>query len=338
MQNKRSGPYSSYSSSKDVMASGLASSSASQVSQALAESPRTIHPLVQPMLSSPSAIDFDTQRSFSVLSQHILKLEQEITNLKQAQNASTASSSREASSSPPASTGVEEHPVTVLNNAASADADVQLSSQLKRMTLSSNHSRHFGPSSTMSLIGVALQVGEEKNRSKIPDDNHTFRRPQFWSVHPWEYIPEEEAPIQDFPHPELMHELVSLFFEHVNPHFPLLHQPTFEKGIKKGLHLTDHNFGSTLLGVCAVASRYTDNPGVLLEGNDSRFAAGWKCYDLDLPVECDDEYWEPVDPLLAPQQPPGKPTKLSSFIAFIKLMEILEHAQRTLVSLPLGLK
>ncbi|KAK1231046.1 Gypsy retrotransposon integrase-like protein 1 [Marasmius sp. AFHP31] len=56
-------------------------------------------------------------------------------------------------------------------------------------------------------------------------------------------------------------------------------------------------------------------------------------FDLELPVECDDEYWEHEDPEKAFQQPPGKPSTLSSFIATIKLCEILAMVLRTMYPL-----
>ena len=55
-------------------------------------------------------------------------------------------------------------------------------------------------------------------------------------------------------------------------------------------------------------------------------------FDLDLPAECDDEYWSPLDPKDAFKQPPGKPSKLSYFIAYLKLSQILAFALRTIVS------
>lgn len=55
-------------------------------------------------------------------------------------------------------------------------------------------------------------------------------------------------------------------------------------------------------------------------------------FDLDLPVECDDEYWSPEDPKDAFTQPPGKPSKMSYFIAYLKLSQILAFALRTIVS------
>ena len=55
-------------------------------------------------------------------------------------------------------------------------------------------------------------------------------------------------------------------------------------------------------------------------------------FDLDLPVECDDEYWSPPDPKDAFKQPSGKPSKMSYFIAYLKLSQILAFALRTIVS------
>ncbi|KAF9647006.1 hypothetical protein BDM02DRAFT_3188339 [Thelephora ganbajun] len=56
-------------------------------------------------------------------------------------------------------------------------------------------------------------------------------------------------------------------------------------------------------------------------------------FDLDLPVECDDEYWSPPDPKDAFKQPPGKPSKMSYFIAYLKLSQILAFALRTIYSI-----
>jgi hypothetical protein len=58
-------------------------------------------------------------------------------------------------------------------------------------------------------------------------------------------------------------------------------------------------------------------------------------YDVDYPVDCDDEYWEPADPAMAFKQPEGKPSLVSYTIAYLKLMEILGMAQDTIVSLTL---
>jgi hypothetical protein len=56
-------------------------------------------------------------------------------------------------------------------------------------------------------------------------------------------------------------------------------------------------------------------------------------FDVDLPIDCDDEYWEDPDPEKALKQPPSKPSKLTCFILFLKLCQILGFALRTLVGI-----
>ncbi|KAK7034648.1 Gypsy retrotransposon integrase-like protein 1 [Paramarasmius palmivorus] len=53
-------------------------------------------------------------------------------------------------------------------------------------------------------------------------------------------------------------------------------------------------------------------------------------YDLDLPVDCDDEYWEHPDPEMAFKQPPGVPSKSAFWVQFVKLLDIFGFAQRTI--------
>ncbi|KAK7466198.1 Gypsy retrotransposon integrase-like protein 1 [Stygiomarasmius scandens] len=56
-------------------------------------------------------------------------------------------------------------------------------------------------------------------------------------------------------------------------------------------------------------------------------------YDLDLPIECDDEYWEHPDPSKAFRQPPGKPSTVSAFVLTLKLNRILAFALRTIYAI-----
>ncbi|KAJ3841906.1 fungal-specific transcription factor domain-containing protein [Lentinula raphanica] len=46
-------------------------------------------------------------------------------------------------------------------------------------------------------------------------------------------------------------------------------------------------------------------------------------FDTELPIDCDDEYWENPDPNLSFQQPPGIPSSTSYWISLLKLMNIL---------------
>jgi hypothetical protein len=57
-------------------------------------------------------------------------------------------------------------------------------------------------------------------------------------------------------------------------------------------------------------------------------------FDVDLPTEIDDEYWEnELEPEQAFKQPVGKPSVLSYFVSIIKLIQILAVALRTIYSI-----
>ncbi|KAJ7224319.1 fungal-specific transcription factor domain-containing protein [Mycena pura] len=56
-------------------------------------------------------------------------------------------------------------------------------------------------------------------------------------------------------------------------------------------------------------------------------------FDLDFPIDCDDEYWDSLDPAMAFQQPKGKPSRISAFIAFLRLCHVLSFALRTIYSI-----
>lgn len=57
-----------------------------------------------------------------------------------------------------------------------------------------------------------------------------------------------------------------------------------------------------------------------------------RSFDLDLPTECDDEYWLHPDPEQVFKQPPGKPSSIAFFNCYIRLHQILAFALRTIVS------
>jgi hypothetical protein len=104
---------------------------------------------------------------------------------------------------------------------------------------------------------------------------HSFVFPKKWE---FTLSSEHERPKYIYPDDDLMHELVSLYFDRTSYYFPILHRPTFERAVADKLHERDDLFGATLLLVCAVASRFSDDPRVLLEGADSLHSSGWKWF------------------------------------------------------------
>ncbi|KAK1221321.1 Gypsy retrotransposon integrase-like protein 1 [Marasmius sp. AFHP31] len=336
-------------------------------------------------------------------------------------------SSASATTSPPASNDVPEaEPGEV------EDSIDQLAAELRQVTLS-HQKRHFGKSSNFMLVQSAMDA----RRDALGDRAFTFaifkqcQRPDFWKPFPWQQSVEIKVTPFVFPEDDLLRDLIEIYFTRHNPFFPLLHRPTFERLIKEGLHLSNRSFGATVLAICAVASRQSNDPRTLCEGTTSEHSLGWKYFrqiplirdsfteppsiydiqlcslavfylqttstpeaawtmvgigirsaqemglhrrsassdntvedelwkrafwllisidlfmsaflgrprattpddfDCDLPSECDDEYWETPDPKQAFVQPTGKPSILSFFVTFIKLLDIVGFGQRTLYS------
>jgi len=60
---------------------------------------------------------------------------------------------------------------------------------------------------------------------------------------------------------------------------PLLHRPTFDKGIADEFYWRNSGFGATVLLVCAIGSRYSTDPRVFIPEANSDHSAGWKWFD-----------------------------------------------------------
>ncbi|KAJ7143999.1 fungal-specific transcription factor domain-containing protein [Mycena epipterygia] len=319
---------------------------------------------------------------------------------------------------------------------------LEITRKLEQLSVGAPHERRFiGKSSGAALITAAIDLkadGDSEGSSRgLP---WTSRRLQYWTFKPWE-ITAPRIHAYSFPPPDLAAHLIDLYFTRVNMYLPLLHRPTFERGVMGGLHHRDDNFAAILLLVCAVGSRWSDDPRVVpgsgtegvgtaktgtghlacgwgwfdqvplvgkhlfgqatlydlqyyclavlfLEGSsapqacwtligvglrlaqdvgahrrDARVehpsverelwkrafwvlvymdrtlsaAMGRSCaiqyddFDIDLPVECDDEYWEhPTHPF---QQPPGIPSRVAFFNALLRLNHILSFSLKILYSL-----
>jgi hypothetical protein len=54
-------------------------------------------------------------------------------------------------------------------------------------------------------------------------------------------------------------------------------------------------------------------------------------FDLDLPIECDDEYWENSNPEECFKQPAGQPSTIEFFNRYLSLTDILAYTIRTIV-------
>ncbi|KAJ7268163.1 fungal-specific transcription factor domain-containing protein [Mycena haematopus] len=129
----------------------------------------------------------------------------------------------------------------------------------------------FNPASSFALATNAIVMKEKYEGRPLT----LIRRPLFWNVLPWEKEEYDTRPTYFYPASDLIYSLLDLFFANVHPTIPILHRPSFERSVAQGLHLTDMDFGGTLLSVLAVASRYSKDPRVFVDG-DTSLSSGWK--------------------------------------------------------------
>ncbi|KAL7280934.1 hypothetical protein ACG7TL_005883 [Trametes sanguinea] len=165
---------------------------------------------------------------------------------------------------------------------------------INKLSLNPSTLRYHGKSSGWVFIQTTAGLRQEYIRQPTPPSSNDMtplpqgRRlvlidpkisyqyePQPWLERPFL---DPLLSLQDFPPHDLLWELLELYFRHINDTTPLLHKPTFMQSIREGLHLRHGGFGATVLLACALGSRYSHDPRVLLDGSDSWRSAGWKWY------------------------------------------------------------
>ncbi|KAJ7696899.1 hypothetical protein B0H14DRAFT_3039804 [Mycena olivaceomarginata] len=142
--------------------------------------------------------------------------------------------------------------------------DDDLVSRFNAFTFQCMKPKYFGPASTFALANNAI-VMKQKFDGRPP--SRVERRPLFWEILP--------ATIYIYPPSDLIDSLLDLYFICIHPTIPIFHRPSFEQSVAEGLHLTDMDFGGTLLAVLAVTSRYSTDPRVFVDG-DKSLSSGWK--------------------------------------------------------------
>jgi hypothetical protein len=173
---------------------------------------------------------------------------------------------------------------------------------MRKVRIGSDQRSFFGKSSQFMLTQSALSLKNE--RLGQSPDSHTMshtKRPEFWTTPPvsfsifsknlmvlpnfflsqWEQQTSEQQFYSNyvFPDQDLMADLINIFFIEINCHMPLLHRPTFQRDFDEGLHKRDDAFGAVVLLVCAVASRFSDDPRVFITEASCNRSCGWKWFN-----------------------------------------------------------
>lgn len=177
--------------------------------------------------------------------------------------------------------------------------------------------RFHGKSSGLQLVTPArkmkrmhLTTMTDQQEPEQPSRKSPERRQEFWTMPPWEMTFEgadvdiarfEPIISANMPPPDLAEELISLYFQHSNSQFPLLHRPTFERLWSSGYHQHDAWFACLCFTLFAVASRWSDDDRVLCEVNSVTSGlsqppseeelpnlrwrtAGWKYYNVAIEI------------------------------------------------------
>lgn len=236
---------------------------------------------------------------------YVRSLEKDIARLRRAAVSSSGSAGSRPSPSPsaPDIEGVQStsDPIisksaigTVFSDEDSDDIDTNtISENFKHLSLYHSRPRHYGMSSNFVLAQTLLEV-DLQHGLDIGLLLKRFERPLFWTINPvsvstsFDYLNalliigdcycllslqwQREVPFMTpdtplvFPDSDLLHELVSIYFAEFDPYLPLLHRQTFEQCIKDGTHLHERCFGKVVLAVCALASRYSNDPRNMIPG------------------------------------------------------------------------
>ncbi|KAJ7578583.1 fungal-specific transcription factor domain-containing protein [Mycena floridula] len=152
----------------------------------------------------------------------------------------------------------------------------------------------YGKSSGHALVHLFFDIkqltngvgedGEAATKHKQAFMKHRLRT-EFWNPRPWETLRIHQRPVYEFPPDDLMASLIQLYFANIHIFLPLLHQPTFERKIAEGEHLdVTSKFGTIVMLVMAVASRFSDDPRVLARGYGSPLSSGWEWFAPVRPV------------------------------------------------------
>lgn len=98
----------------------------------------------------------------------------------------------------------------------------------------------------------------------------------------------------EFPHEDLMNNLIDHYFETFNALLPILHRPTFQALLDQHRHRTDADFAAVVLLVCAMGAK---NDVVHEDPDGERYCqcTGWKWFE-QVPGEFIEWYWVALFP------------------------------------------
>ncbi|KAJ7144522.1 fungal-specific transcription factor domain-containing protein [Mycena epipterygia] len=91
----------------------------------------------------------------------------------------------------------------------------------------------------------------------------TARRQEYWMFKPWENTALTRTNTHRLPPPDLVAHLAELYFTRAHIYLPVLHRPTFDRSVGMGMDHWDADFAAIVLLVCAIGSRWSNDPRIL---------------------------------------------------------------------------
>ncbi|CAK5270290.1 unnamed protein product [Mycena citricolor] len=132
---------------------------------------------------------------------------------------------------------------------------------------------YFGPSSTFAFARNAMLVKEKLLGNAAQPESPSLM--VLWNFHSWEHEAYfHHQPCYVYPPPDLIDNLVKIYWTYIHPTFPMLHRPTFEAHVADGLYLSDDKFGALLLSVLALSAQYSSDPRVM-DNCHAEVTVGW---------------------------------------------------------------
>ncbi|KAJ7642084.1 hypothetical protein FB45DRAFT_365352 [Roridomyces roridus] len=155
------------------------------------------------------------------------------------------------------------------DNAHDEDADPD--PEIEALTRQLKHNL-FGSDSTFHLIQNTITI-KDKYLGRLSQTTPLARRVS-WDPLPWEQ--EFFAPRTSyvFPPDDLIGHLMDLYFINIHPTLPVLNRTFLQRQVEDKLYLTDPHLEAVLLAVLAVASRFSDDPRVMIAGDT--LSCGWR--------------------------------------------------------------
>ncbi|KAJ7776347.1 fungal-specific transcription factor domain-containing protein [Mycena metata] len=153
-------------------------------------------------------------------------------------------------------------------------AHIDLAKDLQDLSLDHVHEGFHGKSSGAILVKAAVRLRQGYEEKPMP---WLSRRMHYWTYNPLKHRVPHVGPFV-FPAPDLLAELIDLYFAHKNIYLPVLHRPSFERSVADGLHTRDESFGAIVLLVCAIGARFSDDSRISPPPSQP-LSCGWEFFD-----------------------------------------------------------